>query len=91
MGFSRVVARVAAADLWKFSVALHQVKWSRFLSWCDRQRVNLCKASVPQVMECFLLRHQDLGLYVPAVKGYQAALNYVFPLSGMDLASNPAV
>ena len=35
--------------------------------------------------------HQELDLCVPVVKGYWLALNHVFSLTGMDLASSPVV
>ena len=40
------------------------------------------------VVEFFLFLRQELGLSVPAVKGYRAALNHVFSLKGMDLAAS---
>ena len=74
------------ADLRQSTAALYQSKWSRFLS-----AVDPCKASVPQVAEFFLFLQQDLGISVPVVEGYRAALNHVFSLSGMDLVSNAVV
>ena len=47
--------------------------------------------TIPQVAEFFLFLHQELGLSVPAVKGYWAALNQVFSLTGMDLAASSVV
>ena len=32
-GFSRAVAKVTTADLWKSTATLYQSKWSRFLDW----------------------------------------------------------
>ena len=87
-GFSKAVARVTAADLRHSTAALYKSKWSRFLSWCDRWGVDLCKASVPQRAEFFFFFHQELGLSVPAVKGYRGALNHVFSLTGMLLATS---
>ena len=46
---------------------------------------------VPQIDEIFLCFHQELGLSVPAVKGYRAAVNYAFSLTGMDLAASTIV
>ena len=86
-----MVARVAAADLQHSTVNLYQPKWSRFLGWCHQRDIEPCKASVPQVAEFFLYLRHDLGLFVPAVKGCPVALNHVFSLTGVDLASNPVV
>ena len=69
------------------TAALYQSKWTRFLGWCDRWGVDPCKASVLQIAEFFLYLSQELNLSVPAVKGYLAALNPVFSLTGMDLAA----
>ena len=90
-GFSRAVARVAAVDFWQSTAALYQLKWTRFLGWCNQRDVNPCKASVPQITKFFLYLHQELGLSVPAGKGYRAALNHVFSLIGVDLAASTMV
>ena len=65
--------------------------WTGFLSWCDRRDVDPCEASVPQIADFFLYLRQELSLSVPAVKGYRAALNLVFSLTGMDLAASTVV
>ena len=91
VGFSRRVEQVAALDLRCTTAALYQYKWTRFRGWCDRQGVDPCKATIPQVTEVFLFLRQELGLSVPAVKGCWAALNHVFSLTGMDLAASSVV
>ena len=55
--------------------------------------IDPCMASVPQIAEifCFFFPFQELGLSVPAVKGYRAALNHVFSLTGIDLAASTVV
>ena len=90
-GFSRAFALVAAADLRRSTVALYQFKWTRCLGWCDRQGVDPCKASVPQIAEFFLYLHQEFGLSVLAVTGYRAAMNLVCSFTGMDLAAGTMV
>ena len=90
-GFSKTVANVAAADLRCSTATLYWLKWSRCFSWCHRRDIDLCQASVLQVAEVFFYLSRDLGLSVPALKGYGVALYHVFLLTGMDLASNPVV
>ena len=63
-GFSRVVAKVAVADLRHSTTALYQSKWSRFLHWYHKRDVIPCKASVQQVGEFSLYMRRDLGLFV---------------------------
>ena len=41
--------------------------------------------------EFFLFFCQELGLSVPAVKGYRVALNHVFSFTEMDLAASTVV
>ena len=43
------------------------------------------------IAEFFLYLHQQLGLFVTLVKGYRAAWNHVFTLTGMDLAVSSVV
>ena len=90
-GFSQAVARVAAADLQRSTADLYRSKWSQFLDWFDRRQIDPSKVSIPQVAEIFLYLHQELGLSVPAVKGYQTALNHGFFLTEMDLAASHVV
>ena len=73
------------------TAALYQPKWSRFLGWYDWQGIDPCKESVLEVAEFFLFLCQNLSLSVLVVKGYQATLNHVFSLSGMDLATSSVV
>ena len=70
------------------TAVLYQSEWSWFLGWCGRRGVEPCKASISQVAEFFLYLHQELGLSVPVVEGYRAALNHVFSLARMDLAAS---
>ena len=84
-GFSR------GADLWCSTAALHQSKWTRFLGWCDQWGVDPCKVSVPQIAGFFLYLRQELDLSVPTMKVYRAALNHVFPLTGIDLTGSTVV
>ena len=44
-GFSKAVARVAAADLRHSNTALYQSKWSRFQGWCNRRGIDPGKGS----------------------------------------------
>ena len=85
-GFSRAVAKVTAADLGYSITALNQSKWSRF-HWCCGQNLSPWKASIQQIVEFFLYLHHDLKLSVLMVMIYRKALNHVFSLAGMDLAS----
>ena len=78
-------------DLRHSTAALYQSKWTRFIGWCDRRGVDPFKATIPQIAEFFLFLRQELGLSVPAVKGYRAALNHVFLLTGLDLAASLVV
>ena len=70
---------------------LISVEVDQILSWCDRRGVDPCKATIPQVAKFFLYLLQELGLSAPVVKGYRAALNHVFSLTGMDLAASSFV
>ena len=90
-GFSMKIACVAAADLKRSTSAIYQSKWTRFLGWCDRRGIDPCKTTSPVITELFLYLHQELELSVTAVKGYRAALNHVFSLTGMDLAASSMV
>ena len=85
-GFSKKVAHVAAADL-----RCSKSKWTGFLGWCDRRGVDPWKTTIPVIAEFFLYLCQEHGLSVTAVKGYRAALNHVFSLTGMDLAVSSVV
>ena len=51
-------------------------------------RLTACRS---QVAELFLYLRLELGFSLPVVRGYRAALNHVFSLTGMDLASSPVV
>ena len=53
--------------------------------------VDPCKATILQIAKFSLFLCQELGLSVPVVKGYRAALNHVFSLTGLDLAASSAV
>ena len=90
-GFSKVVVWAAAVDLRCSTAALYRFKWTRFLDWCDRRGVDPFKASILQVAEFFLFLRQELCLSVPAGKGYQAALNHMFSLIGMELTASSVV
>ena len=74
-------------DLRSSTADLYQSKWTSFLGWCGRRGVDPCMVTIPQIVEFFFL-HQELGLSVSAVKGYRAALNHIFSLTGMDLAAS---
>ena len=91
VGFSKKVARIGAADLRHSTAAIYQSKWTRFLGWCDRRGVDPCKSTVPVIVEFFLHLRQELRLSGTAVKGYRAALNHIYSLTGMDLTSNSVV
>ena len=41
--------QVAALDLRCSTADLCQLKWTKFLGWCDQQGVIPCKATIPQV------------------------------------------
>ena len=61
---------------------------------CSRlrnERVDPSKATIPQVAEFFLYLCQELGLSVLPVKDYWVALNHVFSLMAMDLASSSVI
>ena len=89
-GFSKEVALVAAANLGRSTAALCQSKCSRFLDWCDWWSIDPCKASAPWMAEFFPFLHRVLG-FVPAVKGHQPALTYVFSLMEMGLAASTVI
>ena len=88
-GFSRAVSRVTAADLKCSTADLYQSKWTMFLGWCDQQGVD--PTSAPRIAEFFLYLRQELGLSVPKVKDYRAALTHMFSLTEMDLAGSTVV
>ena len=79
--------KVDTLDFRGSAAALYQGKWSRFLHGCHGQNLSPCKATVPQIAELFLCLWRKLKLSLPAVKGYHAALNYIFSLVGLDLAA----
>ena len=66
-GFSRKVARVAAADLRCSTAALYQSKWTQFLGWGNRWGVDPCKTTIVVIAEFFLYLCQE-----------QAWSNYIF-------------
>ena len=62
-----------------------------FTNLSGRRGVDPCKATIPVFVELFLHLRQDLGFSVTADKGYRAALNHVFTLTGIDLATSCVV
>ena len=85
------IAEVFASNLRRSTACLYQGKWSRFLHWCHWRNISPCKGTVLQIVKLFLYLWMGLELSVPAVKGYQATLNHVFSLAGMDLAANKII
>ena len=83
-----MVVNVAASDLMCSTTALYQSKLSQFLHWCRRWDLAPYKASIQQIADLFLCLRHNLKLSVLAVKNYGMARNYVFSLTGMDLASS---
>ena len=75
------------ADLRRSTTALYQSKGSGSFIGV----ITPCKASVQRIAEFFLYLCRDFRLSVPAVNVYRAALNHVFFLTGMDLASSMVV
>ena len=66
----------------------YQVKWMLFCGWCRGKGVASVNATVPLIVDFLVHLHCDKGLSVSAVKCYRSALNSVFALKGMDLATS---
>ena len=63
------------------------MKWSRFFHWCRGRNIGSWQTTVQKTAEFFMYLHRELELIVPAIDGYRSALDYVFTLTGTDLAS----
>ena len=87
-GFSGRAARVLSGCLRDSSSRLYQSQWQIFCGWCHGRDVAPVSATVPVVVDFLIHLRHDKGLSVPAVKGYNSALNSVLALKGRDLASS---
>ena len=70
---------------------LYQGKWQIFVEWCQEEQVPPDRVTIPQLARFFHHLRKDKQLSISAVEGYRAALNQVFTLKGMDLATSPEI
>ena len=90
-GFSKEVADVISNDVRRSVTCLYLGKWSRFLYWCHEWNIDLCKATITQIADFLVYLCQKLKLSIPAIKGHRSALNLVFSLADMDMATNRVI
>ena len=59
-----------------------------FSGWCHGKGVASVNATVPLIVNFLIHFRRDKDLSISMAKGYWSALNSVFALKGMDLASS---
>ena len=65
-----------------------QLKSSPFCHWCHGRSISPCKATIHQIADFSVNLREENALSTSAIKGYRAAFNIVFFLSGEKLTDN---
>ena len=87
-GFSRGAALELSSCVQESTARLYQAEWLSFCGWCCGRDIAPVNATILLIMDFFIHLHRDKGLSVSAIKGYQATLNSVLPLKGLDLSTS---
>ena len=90
-GFSSAVAEQASLARRPSSLAVYQVRWSVYRSWCHDNGHSLSRPTLTKVADFLYWLRFTRGLSVSSLRGYRSVLSAVFRFHLPSLSSDPVI
>ena len=90
-GFSSAVAEHASLARRPSSLAVYQVRWSIYRSWCHDNGHSVSRPTLAKVADFLYWLRFTRGLSVSSLRGYRSVLSAVFRFHLPSLSSDPVI
>ena len=90
-GFSSTVAEQSSLARRPSSLAINQVSWSIYRSWCREQGHSVSRPTLAKVADFLYWLRFTRGLSVSSLRGYRSVLSAVFRFHLPSLSSDPVI